>query len=106
MKIEEALLENNNKEISKCVVKLTTNMWSDTKGIYIKKSIIFLKRKCKGFNVFYEDIVTDVAENIIKKIVNLMECEDGVYTVVICNKMMDFETENLEDYDFKLIPND
>ena len=93
------------KEVIRCVVRLTTSSWGDSKGLHIKRDLTFLKKKCKGFNILEEDIGMIGAPDVVKQITNLDECEDGVYQVITCNEWASWETPNIiEDYDYKLIP--
>ena len=93
------------KEINRCVVRLSTSCWHDKNGVYLKRSLTFLKRQCQGFNILYEDSGMVGTSDVIERIVNLNECEDGVYQVNICNEFAAWETPNIiEDYDYELIP--
>ena len=88
-----------------CVVRLTTTVWHTDDGVHIKKSLRFLKRKCVGYNILYEDCRMVGADEVVKRITNLDECEDGIYCVVTCNESHDWETPHIvEDYDYELIP--
>jgi hypothetical protein len=89
------------------IVRLETSYWMDKrrKGIHEKRSLLFMKRLSKiSFNVLEEDTNNAGAEEIIPRILNLNECEDGLYQVVLCNPIYDWETGHLEDYDYKLVP--
>ena len=78
---EEKSLEQENR----CVVKISTSYWHDKNGIYSKKSLRFLRRKCKGHNWISEDASMIGADEIFPRIVNLNDCEDGIYDVIIVN---------------------
>lgn len=39
-----------------CVVKLTTTAWADKRGLHIKKSLTYLRRKCTGYNAIEEEV--------------------------------------------------
>ena len=93
------------EEKCKCIVRLITSHWHDPDGIYEKKSLKFLKRKCNGFNIISEDAGYVGASEVVKRITNLDICEDGIYEVVICNEFSAWETPHIvEDYDYKLVP--
>lgn len=92
----------DNENIS--VVRLTTSMWSDKRGLYQKKSIIFLRKKSIGENILQFDIDACSAEDTFPKIINMDECNDGIYQIITCNEKRDYETGYIDDYDFKLIP--
>jgi len=86
-----------------CVVRLTTSAWSDSRGVHLKKSLNFLKRKCKGFNLLYEDCSMIGPEEVIPRIINIYSVPDGVYRVVTCNESRDWESGYVDDYDYKLV---
>lgn len=86
------------------VVRLRTSAWSDDRGLHVRRSLTYLKRKCQGFNFFEEDISNIGADEAVTGIINLDECKDGVYQIVICNEHRDWETGYVEDYEYKLIP--
>lgn len=89
--------------ISRCVVKLITSAWSTKNGLYLKKSLTFLRRQCSGFNILEEDLSSIGADDVITNIINLNECDDGVYEVVMCNKSYDIESGYVDCYDYKLV---
>jgi hypothetical protein len=91
------------ERVDSCVVRLSTTMWVDKRGLSIKKSLIFLRKKCTGFNVLEEDVGNIGAEEVLLRILNLYECKDGIYEVVTCNESRDFETGYIDDYDYKLV---
>jgi hypothetical protein len=100
----EAIKNEDNSIQARCVVRLKTSYWSDSRGVYSKKSITFLKRLCFEYNILQEDAQNIGNEEVIEKIVNLNECEDGIYQVETCNPSHDWESGYLDDYDYKLIP--
>ena len=87
-----------------CVVKLTTTTWADKRGLHIKKSLTYLRRKCKGYNAIEEEVSATGAYDTARIIINLDECVDGIYEVAVCNETHDFETGHVDGYDLKLIP--
>lgn len=107
MKISELdkALRESREPLNKCIVRLTTSAWHDGTGVYLKKSLVFLKRKCVGYNILYEDCNNCTPIEIIDKIDNLYDCKDGIYRVTTCNEFAAWETPNIiEDYDYKLVP--
>lgn len=87
------------------VVRVSTACWKDGRdGIHITKRITPLKRKSFGFQVLADDANQVGVSDALKRILNLDECEDGVYEVVTCNESKDWETGCVEDWDYKLIP--
>jgi hypothetical protein len=94
-------------EVHRCVVRLVTSYWHNRSGVHIKRSLTYLKRQCKGYNILDEDVSNCDAETVLSHIVNINECEDGVYQVVTCNESHDWEMPHIiDDYDYKLIPHD
>lgn len=89
--------------VSRCVVRVKTTTWADNRGLHTKKSLTFLRRQCKGFNILAEDASAIGAEEVLPRILNLDEVEDGIYEVVVCNESRDFETGYVDDYDYKLV---
>jgi hypothetical protein len=92
---------NNTVKIKKdrCIVRLTTSIWSDKRGLHIKKDINYLNKLCIDFNILKEDSLMIGANDVVSKIINLDECKDGTYEIITC----DFDL-NKEDYNYKLIP--
>lgn len=89
---------------NRCVVRLRTTTWRDKNGLHLKKSLTFLRRQCVGFNILEEDAGSVGAEEVLPKIENLSECNDGIYEAVVCNERRDWETGYVDDYDYRLGP--
>lgn len=92
------------KQKNRTVVRLRTTVWSDRKGVYQQRSLTYLRRLCREYNVLEEDIAVIGAEDALAQVTNLEECPDGIYEVVTCNQTTDWETGYVDDYDFKLVP--
>ena len=56
------------------------------------------------YQVLEENAANIGAKGVLEKIVNLAECEDGLYEVVTCNPSTDWETGYIDDYDYELVP--
>jgi len=93
---------NPQEHENKCVVRLKTSTWSDKRGVYLKKSITYLRRLSKGYLILEED-TKNIDTEVIEGIINLDECSDGVYVVVTCNERYDWETGYIDSYDYKLV---
>jgi len=98
------MLFADTEQVSRCVVRITTAVWQDKRGLHNKKTITFLRRKCAGFNILDEEISATSASDALREIVNLDECGDGVYEAVGCNETHDFESGYVDGYDIELIP--
>lgn len=104
LNFDDLIVETDNKEPENiCIVRVTTDYWSDSKGLYSKKSIKFLKRKCKGWNILQEDCSAIGADEVFLRIENLYDVEDGVYEVITTNAQRDWESGYIEDYDYCLV---
>ena len=89
--------------VSRCTVRVKTTAWADKRGLHTKKSLTFLRRQCEGFNVIAEDVIAIGAGEVLPRILNLGEVEDGIYEVVVCNESRDYETGYVDDYDYRLV---
>lgn len=105
LKLMAEMINQNPPEKTLVVVRLTTSSWNDSNGIHIKRTLRYLLRQCKGYNFIHEDCNMIGAKEVIPRIINLDECDDGIYQVVTCNEDSCWETPHIiEDYDYKLIP--
>ena len=86
------------------VVRVRTSVWGDRRGVYVNKSITFLRRQSVGTGLLDEEISAVGAEQAVARILNLDTCADGVYQVTLCNQKRDWETGYIDDYDFRLEP--
>lgn len=102
----DSLIPYDTEEAKKTrtVVRLRRSFWHDNDGAYQRVSLRYLKRHAEGFNLFDDDCGMVGADNVISKITNLSECEDGIYEIVTCNAHRDWETGHIEDWDYRLIP--
>ena len=98
------LLSVEPKQQNCCVVRLSTDVWADKKGLYMKKRLSFLRRKSEGFNALEEEIDITGVEYVLPRILNFHECNDGIYEVVTCNESRDPETGYIDNYDYHLQP--
>ena len=89
---------------NRVVVRLDTTTWYDGKSLHIKRSLYILKRKSTGFNFFEEDLSCAGAPDVMRMLINLDECEDGVYKIIPCNFGTDWESGITDMWDYKLIP--
>lgn len=87
-----------------CIVRLRTEIWADKRGMHTKKSLVFMRKQCQGFNILEEDITADGAQDVMPRIINLEDCEDGLYEAVACNESTDWESGHIDSYDYKLVP--
>jgi hypothetical protein len=88
----------------RCVVRLRRTGWHDAKGIHQRIDLTYLKRHCRNFNILDEDAYNIGADQVLPRITNLNECDDGVYEVWPCNEKQDWETGYVDDYDYRLTP--
>ena len=88
----------------RCVVRLRTTAWDDKNSIHIKRSLTFLRRQCKGWNILREDCLEVGADEVVDRITNLDQCNDGVYEVVACDQSKDWESGHIDDWNYRMIP--
>lgn len=89
--------------VNRCTVRVKTTVWADKRGLHTKKSLMFLRRRCRGFNMLTEDTSAIGAEEVLPRILNLGEVKDGIYEVMVCNESHDYETGYVDDYDYRLV---
>jgi hypothetical protein len=76
--LNDLLCENSTKKQEPiCVVRLRTTAWCDKRGVHLKKSLNFLKRKCVGLNILDEDCSMVGVDEVIPRIINLNEMSYG-----------------------------
>lgn len=92
------------KEESITIVRVVTDCYKTKRGFAYKKSVNFLKRKCKGFNLLEEDIdmLSDASE-AITRIVNFLNVDDGVYEVRVIEEFRDWESGHVYDWNYELV---
>lgn len=101
---ELTMAGSTEKERPRCIVRLRTTRWSDTRGLHIKRSLTYLRRQCVGLNGLEEDTNVVGASETFTRITNLDQCADGVYEVVVCNVSRDWESGYVDDWRYKLLP--
>jgi len=104
MSLGDLLISKEREPRFVCVVRLRTSVWSDSKGLHIKRTLAHQKRLSTGFNILLEDLGAIGADEVAIRISNLASCLDGLYRVETCNESRDFETGLVDDYDYRLIP--
>ena len=93
-----------NEESPLVIVRLTTSVYGDRRGLHQKKSLNYMKRLSKYHNFLEGDVGNIGAGEVLPRIVNLASCADGLYQVTVINETRDYETGYLDDYDYQLIP--
>lgn len=86
------------------VVRVSRSSYRSKNGSFVSQTRVYpLKRKCSGFQLIDEDYHCIGAE-VIDKIINLYEVQDGIYYLIDCNHKHDWETGACDDWEYKLIP--
>lgn len=93
---------SQNKEQHRTIVTLRTEYYRDYRSAYIKKVLTTLKRKSVGYDLLLEDIDNCDAEYVLSGITNLYTVPDGIYELQTINHSRDWETDNLQDWDYIL----
>lgn len=97
-------VEKDSEPASLTVIRLVTSYYYDNRGLHSKQSLLYCRRKSQGYNILVEDCNNVGATEVMPRIINLHACEDGYYSVNICNEKVDYWTGSVEDYDYKLVP--
>jgi len=98
------ILEDPNATKCRCIVRLKTSFWKSERGLHTRQDITFMRKLSFEYQVLEENAANIGAKGVLEKIVNLAECEDGLYEVVTCNPSTDWETGYIDDYDYELVP--
>ena len=71
----------------------------------LAKHLRIMRRLSHGHGLLEEAVSNIGASEALNTIVNLHECPDGLYDVVICNIRTSWETPDIsDDWDLKLVP--
>ena len=87
----------------KTVIRLSTQYYKSGSKYIIKKSITPLKRKSSGYNLIVDASYDVGVEEVLLNIINIDDCEDGLYEVVTTNISRDYWTGEIDEYQYKLI---
>jgi len=96
-------LDQAAEEKAVCIVRLTTTAWSDKRGVHLKKSLSYLKRRCTGNHFLKEDCDNVGEDDVMTRITNIHHVPDGIYLVKLIDVKLDRESGYAEDWDYELI---
>lgn len=85
----------------KTIVKLTTQYYNDNNSGYLKKVLTRLKRKSTGYDLLIEECNNMGSKEVMERIVNLFDVDDGIYQLVTYNHS--YERGIVVDWDYKLV---
>lgn len=89
----------------RCVFRLQTSYWKDQRGIHMRKSLTFMRRRSNTDNpIILEDADMVGADEVWPRLTNLDSLKDGLYVIQTCNERRDWESGLIEDYDYRLVP--
>lgn len=97
-------IEQSDTPDHRVVVRLATEAWACKRGLNRIKRLRILRRQCSGHNFLEEEISQVGADEAMAMIINLDECDDGVYEVITVNESRDWESGIIDSYEFKLVP--
>lgn len=86
------------------VVRVKRSYYSNSRGLHSTISIIRMKRLSTGLDFLNQDAKSIGNDLAILKITNLHESPDGLYIVTTCDESTDWESGELIDYNYVLIP--
>jgi len=84
-------------------VRIRDTRFATKRGFAFRRDVEFVRRECIGYNFVEEEIAMIGADDALEMIVNLHTVNPGKYLVDICNVRRDWETGQVDDYDFELI---
>ncbi len=86
-----------------CVVRLKTSSYKDSKGGLVSTRCLHTLKRRTTFDLLEQELSDCGANHVFSSIININECEDGVYKLVVCDKEPNYETGYLEDWKLQLI---
>lgn len=102
--LEKLLLKEDSPcEDNRLVFRLRTTAY-ESSGYTLSKCLIPMRRLSKGHDFFAEDVSHVGVKECMDWIVNLDECEDGLYRLIMINEKRDWESGCVEEWDYKLVP--
>lgn len=87
------------------VLKITTSSWWGEAGFYVTRAFRFRKKLSRPPYYIEEDYQQSSVQEVLKRIINL-DCPDGLYEVKEVNIVRDWETGQIEDWKYYLVPFD
>ena len=91
--------------LPRLIVRVRTEFYSPVSGTLVRKTTVrVMRRMSTGFDWLSEDASVAGANEVMSRIVNLNEAKDGLYIVTTVNETRDWETGNVDNYDYRLMP--
>ena len=101
--VVESVLNGGKEPLPKVVARLSRG-YSSHNGTHTQYTHIrCLRRQCEGFNFFEDDIEIVGLEAVMNSIVNLEECDSGIYEIIFSDVYRD-STGEVDGYSYKLVP--
>ena len=96
------LIHSKKEPTPRLKVKLTVTAYKTKAGFELKKSLYFYKVPNPEHLIdCFNEYADDLGEYSIN---NLHLLDSGIYELVVVNVSRDWETNNIEDWDYELIP--
>ena len=87
------------------VVRVQTSFYSPRSGTLVRQTTVrVMRRLSRGHDFLFEDVSMVGADEVMPRIVNLDEVEDGLYRVITINERLNWETGYVDSYDYRLVP--
>ncbi len=86
-----------------CVVKVETEAYKRGDKYFFGKSLRVVKTK-STFDLLEEEVSNVGIVDALEYILNLDQCEAGLYYLTTCNISTDWETGCVDGWDLKLVP--
>ena len=94
------------KQDDQTVVRVKTSAWFDGNTLHSKRSVRILRRQTHGHCIIEEDIRCVGADEAYASIENISTVSDGVYRLLFVPGSTDWESGHLNDWTYRLVPND
>jgi hypothetical protein len=86
-----------------CVVKVETEAYKRGNKYFYGKTLRVIKSK-STFDLLEEEVSNVGIMDTLEYILNLDQCETGLYYLVTCNHSFDIESGHVDGYDLRLEP--
>lgn len=86
-----------------CVVKVGTEAYKRGDTYFYGKTLRILK-KLTTLDLVAEECMNIGIQEGLENILNLRNCDDGVYNLIVTNISKDYESGYVDDWDLKLFP--
>lgn len=104
--VAEASQSDASTVLANPVVRISTSVFATHRGLAYRRDISIMKRltNADGDDLLSYDIGCLGADEVLSRIGNFTDVSDGLYVLRTVNISHDWETNTIDDYDYKLEP--